>query len=242
MNYDVQKFADNLARFNRGYSLPEKFADFCQVSYLSLSLQAPRDEDHDDAKRKLLAETFDKYDDPAEQVMEFFGELLGQVIEALSQGQRDFLGEVAEEINILNPRLGQFFTPYSISQMTAHALIGASFYEKIDHTGYVSVLEPAIGSGSLALAIAELLDERDYSPSSCLWIEGVELNRTAFHMAYIQLALRGLSGRIVHGNSITQEVYSYDILPATVNFFDTHGEEAFTNMLRAKAFDILPQS
>ena len=43
-------------------------------------------------------------------------------------------------------------------------------------------------------------------------------------MCYVQLAARGLAGRVIRGNSLSMEVFSWAYLPATPLFLEMHGD------------------
>ena len=67
-----------------------------------------------------------------------YPELLAIAAQAIAQGGCDFFGEVATSMELLNAKLGQFFTPYDVSRMIAEmSLQDAGFPhrgERLHHT------------------------------------------------------------------------------------------------------------
>lgn len=93
---------------------------------------------------------------------------------------------------------GQFFTPYPVCEMMAR-MAGA------DQVGSgTTTHDPACGSGRTLLAAAKaagpLAAARLYT--------GMDVDGRCAKMAAINLALNGLCGWIVHGNSLSLELFS----------------------------------
>lgn len=135
-----------------------------------------------------------------------FSELLAMITLALNDEPRqDFLGTIYEEIGEPNKDLGQFFTPYVISRMTAESTLANSDLKKsIASKGYVTVLDPACGAGCLAIAFRNLMNDRGYGSNSML-ATVVDIDKNCINMAYIQLSLLGVAAEVILGNFVTQE-------------------------------------
>ena len=84
--------------------------------------------------------------------------------------------------------------------------------------------DPAAGAGCMILAAADSVDEQGFSSSDCMSVQAIELNRTTFLMLYIQLALRGIAAEVIHGNSLTMEIFETAYTPAAIYFLGKHGK------------------
>lgn len=156
-----------------------------------------------------------------DDIRENMPKLLSLTVLGLSNGNCDFLGEVAGELGVLDAKLGQFFTPYHISKMMAQInLVGAK--EHIEQKGYLTVQEPAVGAGGMLLAVADVVEDLGVKLETSLWIDAVELSVSTFHMAYVQLAARGIAGVVRRGNSLSHEMFESVFLPATPHFLTAH--------------------
>ena len=85
-----------------------------------------------------------------------YPELLAIAWGAIAQGGGDFLGSVASQMEVLNAKIGQFFTPYEVSRMRATMTLHDSG-PVIEANGFVTVSEPASGAGGMILAAADIL-------------------------------------------------------------------------------------
>jgi len=131
---------------------------------------------------------------------------------------------------LLNARLGQFFTPYEISRLNAE-LIMSDCGKIIEETGYITVSDPALGAGGMLIAAADLIEDRGFNPKINMWIHGVELSQQTFQMDYVQLSLRGLSGIVINGNSLTMEHFEQRYTPFVPSFYEAHGADALRRVV-----------
>ncbi len=99
---------------------------------------------------------------------------------------------------------GEFFTPSSIVKLIVEVLE--------PHHG--KVLDPACGSGGMFVQSAEFVERHSGSASSELSLYGQEASRRTVPLAKMNLAVHGLSGVILEGNSY------YDDLHDSVGRFD----------------------
>lgn len=60
----------------------------------------------------------------------------------------------------------------------------------------------------MVLGIVQCLKNRGYEQlGGKLYIEATDIDPLCVNMAFIQLSLLGLSVKVIHGNSLTQEVF-----------------------------------
>lgn len=107
-----------------------------------------------------------------------------------------FLGEFA---SAEGKRGGEFFTPRSIVKLLVEIL---EPYEN------ARVLDPACGSGGMFVSMGEYLHDHKMDPSK-LSISGQESNQTTLRLCKMNLAIRGLSGKIELGNTYYQDKFPH---------------------------------
>lgn len=118
------------------------------------------------------------------------------------EGFGDLMGEMYMDLEVGSKNLGQFFTPYSISKMCAQLTIDTDI---IESQHYITVSEPACGSGGMIIAIADVIHSSGYNPQQCLLANCVDIDQTAAMMCYIQLSLLGIPAKITIGNTLTMK-------------------------------------
>ncbi|WP_299846403.1 N-6 DNA methylase [uncultured Paracoccus sp.] len=211
----VTDFLRALDGFDRSKTRSETFRIFCEMAYCALAKRVspcPEQRDRLEADYMRCVGLFPKPDD-----VRRMPELLGIATLAIAGGGVDFIGEVAGAIGALDARLGQFFTPYEVSRLMAEMSLG-DVAAQIEAQGFITVQEPAAGAGGMVLAMADALEGQGFDPARHVWVEAVELSRSTFHMAYIQIASRGIAGRVIHGNSLTMECFDKAFTPAGLLF------------------------
>lgn len=160
-----------------------------------------------------------------ETVRNVFPELIGKMHSSYMNPENciDHFGHLAAEIGALSSDMGQYFTPMSVSLMMAHMTC-----DTIDTTKrFVTVAEPAAGSGAMVLAMQHALRQKAASTGRSapdMWIEATELNYLSFQMCYLALAWSGIAGRVTHGNTLTNEHFEIAILPNSMAFVLEHGD------------------
>ncbi len=114
--------------------------------------------------------------------------------------EKDILGRIYEYFlgkfaSAEGKRGGEFFTPRSIVNLLVEIL---EPYEN------ARVLDPAAGSGGMFVSMGEYLHNHKMDPSK-LSINGQESNQTTLRLCKMNLAIRGLSGKIELGSSYYQD-------------------------------------
>ena len=150
-----------------------------------------------------------------------YPELLAIAWQAIGAGC-EFLGSVATQMEALNARLGQFFTPWEVSLMLAKMTL-EDVADIIGRNGFVTIQEPASGAGGMVLAAAQALADQGFDPGLHMLVHATDLSPLCFHMTYLQLSLRGISAFVEHGNSLSLERFSAAWTPAALAFHRHHG-------------------
>ena len=217
----VTAFVRALDQFERSKTRTEIFRLFCEMAYCALAKRASPFPDQRDRLEAVYMQCVSSF--PNKDDVRRMPEMMALAIQAISGGGIDFFGQVAAEIGALDAGLGQFFTPYEISRLIAEMSLGDAAGQ-IEAQGFITVSEPAAGAGGMVLALADALEAQGFDPALHIWIEAVELSRSTFHMAYVQINARGIAGRVVNGNSISLETYDHAFTAAAAVFYGAHGD------------------
>lgn len=227
----VTEFLRALDGFDRSKTRIEIFRIFCEMAYCAIAKCASPWPDQRDRLETDYMRCVGLFRNPDD--VRRMPEMLGIAALAIAGGGIDFIGEVAGEIGALDAKLGQFFTPYEVSRLMAEISLGDAAAQ-IEAKGFITVSEPAAGAGGMVLAMADALERQGRDPARHVWVEAVELSRSTFHMAYIQIASRGIAGRIIHGNSLTMEIYDQAFTPAARLFLAANGYPFAQQMAEAR--------
>lgn len=107
-----------------------------------------------------------------------------------------FLGQFASSEG---KRGGEFFSPRSIVKLLV---------EILDPYENARVFDPACGSGGMFVSMAQYLHDHGKDASK-LSVSGQESNQTTLRLAKMNLAIRGLSGKIELGNTYYQDKFPH---------------------------------
>lgn len=118
--------------------------------------------------------------------------------------EKDILGRIYEYFlgqfaSAEGRRGGEYFSPRSIVKLLVEVL---EPYEN------ARVLDPACGSGGMFVSMGEYLHDHKMDPSK-LSINGQESNPTTLRLCKMNLAIRGLSGKIELGNTYYQDKFPH---------------------------------
>ena len=88
--------------------------------------------------------------------------------------EQDFLGGFYMAERLGNPRRGQYFTPYDVADMMSRITLGTAGAE-IKRKGYITVNDPACGSGVMLLAGANCLRRQKIGVESNVLFVGQDI-------------------------------------------------------------------
>ena len=135
-----------------------------------------------------------------------FPQMFALIVEELEQNpNQDLLGELYMLLNISNKNAGQFFTPYDVCKVMSGVTFNRKELGKTVHKkGYVSVYDCACGAGATLISASEQCKEmfKKYNYQNHVYFVGQDIDITCVYMCYIQLALHGLAGYVIHGNTL----------------------------------------
>lgn len=139
-----------------------------------------------------------------------FARMLAEVANELDEnGPSDVLGEVYMSLELGNKWKGQFFTPYPVSKFMAEITFPGTAAEEVEAKGFVTVSEPACGSGGMVIAAAHVLKEREVNYQTSMHATCTDVDLKCVHMAYVQLSLLGIPATVVHGDTLKLEAWSF---------------------------------
>lgn len=193
------------------YSTWEIYEDWLMMSAIAISNSVDWQQADEREKEYLrIAKKYDKNE--LDNMASALGMLITQLDEAYErEGLTDILGQVFHALELHNKYHGQFFTPFHICELMGQMTLGdniSNVDDAIKSQGYISCLEPCIGSGGLVIGLAEAMRKNKYNHQKQLVITGVDIDIKCVCMSYIQLSLLGIPAVIVHGNSLTVEQWS----------------------------------
>ena len=123
---------------------------------------------------------------------------------------RDLLGDLYMQLNMGSDALGQFFTPYSVSQFMAQCSMSIDeIRSKIEQDGYVKISEPAVGGGANIIAFCEYMLKNDINYQNRCVIVCQDLSRLTAMMCYVVLSLLGCSAVIKVGDTLCEPFPDY---------------------------------
>jgi type I restriction-modification system DNA methylase subunit len=191
----------------------EVFSDFVEMSAIAISNAV--DLGQREKREADYMRIVKKYEP---QEIEKFPEMLASLVTALDvheDGLSDVLGKTYHDLELHNKWVGQYFTPLEICRMIAKMTIGDNG-PTLPECGYLTVMEPAAGSGAMVLAFAAEMKAAGLNYQTQLHVTAVDVDLKCCAMTYIQLSLLHIPAVIVHGNSLSLEEWSRWYTPAHI--------------------------
>jgi type I restriction-modification system DNA methylase subunit len=180
------------ARYHHRY---EVFSDFVKLAACALENACLKSAD---IEAEYMA-TIQRYEKADQQRM---AQLLSWLVIGLDQGMGDFLGSLFMELELGSGNIGQFFTPFHLSELMA-GLVAGDRLAALENEPHITLSEPTCGAGGMVIAFAKVMLARGYNPQTQLRADCVDIDPVAARMCYIQLSLLGIPARVVIGNSLT---------------------------------------
>lgn len=131
-------------------------------------------------------------------------ELVKQTFAKNADDPIDVLGVVFHELNLHNAWHGQFFTPNDVARFMALLVNPTSS----DENGIASMNEPTCGAGTMVIAAAWAMKNNGEDYSKKLLVVAQDIDIRCVWMSYIQLSLYEIPAVIMHGNTLTNEVWA----------------------------------
>lgn len=180
---------DNINRMAGKYTPHQVFADWVEMSALSIAQSIEPDE----KRKESFSSIGRKYSEDDCLVL---GHMLGRLSFLLENSLDDYLGKIYMELSTGNSHTGQFFTPFHVCEMMAGIALA-------DYKGGIEYLnEPSSGGGANILAYAKVMKAKGYNYQQLLEVKAQDLDYKCVYMTYVQLSLAGVNAEVIQGNSL----------------------------------------
>jgi len=175
------------------------FADFCEMAACALSNKVDAAQ-YEKRETRYMQIKSNYTEEEARQFPLAFAHL----IEAHEADMSDVLGRVYHALELHNQWAGQYFTPDAICRMTAMMTVGNAddIKERIARRGFITAMEPAVGSGAMMLALARAMYEAGVNYQQHLHVTAQDIDAKCVHMAYIQFTLWHIPAIVVLGDTL----------------------------------------
>lgn len=178
------------------------FSDFLELSAISISNAV--DPVQRETREARYLDVVKRY---TPEELAAFPEMLSDLVEALEGGFDDVLGRLFHDLELHSKYKGQFFSPYPLCRMMAEVTLGDN--GAVRERGYVTIMEPACGSGAMLIAAADVLKAGGVNYQQQMHATAIDVDEKCVHMAYLQLSLLGVPAVVIHGNSLALEERSH---------------------------------
>lgn len=205
--YDIKYLLNTIITLSKKYDVWEVFNDFLIMSAYAISNSV----NYNDARENEYLNIINRYTKEEQQLIP---KMLASLVNSLNANDfNDVLGEIFEQLELQNKYKGQFFTPKSICDMlTPMTLNGVDLEKTLNTKGYISVAEPACGSGRILYSVLGYMRSHNVDYHRNVFIQATDISRTCAYMTYIQLSLYGANARVIYGdtlsNTIVEELYT----------------------------------
>jgi type I restriction-modification system DNA methylase subunit len=186
------------------YSAYQVFNDWIQIMAISISNSLFIIHDKVWREREdLYINTMKKYSEKDQKKLQ---EMFFMLIETLEEGIDDVLGDVYMKGEMGSSVLGQFFTPFHISYLTARA--GTDIGTVKESEEDIILNEPSCGGGGMIIATAKVLQEEGIDYQKRLRVIAQDLDWKGVYMSYVQLSLLGINAVCYQGDSLSDSIKS----------------------------------
>lgn len=208
-----QRFLDGLKILERTRNPYEVWSDTVSLFAIALSNTSivPLKRTSEEFKtiwenrEKEYLRIINKYDKKEQKL---FPQMLALLVEELEENpNQDLLGGIYMLAGISNNKAGQFFTPYSVCELMSGVTFDRKALGKEVHKkGYVSINDCACGAGATLVSAIQTCKDmfKKYNFQNHVYFVGQDIDITCVHMCYIQLALQGVAGYVIHGDTLTE--------------------------------------
>lgn len=142
-------------------------------------------------------QTIKKY---PKKTQEKFPELHAFLVMMMEEEVTDVLGRVYMGLNCSSQKLGQFFTPFHLSELAADIAFG-----KKELVEKVEVNEPSCGSGGMIIALAKRMEENGINFQKALKVTAQDLDRRSVYMTYVQMCVLGIDAVVICTDTLKTE-------------------------------------
>lgn len=190
--------------------ISQVFRDFCELAAIALRNAVDRDGWTEREKRYL--QVISPY---SHEEADRFAQIMAILAAELDRERSDVLGHLYMSLELGSDEMGQFFTPYHVSQLIA-GMASLDLAGQVRDKGFVTVSEPTCGSGGMIVAQAEQMRADGLNYQQQLHVTAQDIELTSVHMTYIALALLHIPAVVTHGDTLRMEVRDRWFTPAHI--------------------------
>ena len=215
------------------------FTTFLEL--MATSLAAEMDTINREERKKRYEELEEKLDTSQIYV---YGKMCMLMVRAAAENMdepKDVLGDIYHRLKLNNQWNGQYFTPDNVSRLMAGFL---NLPERIENGGlaedeYIRANEPACGSGTMVLGMVWDMQRKNLPYWDKVFFVAQDIDIRCVWMAYIQFCLYRIPAVVVHGNTLTMEIWSYWYTPCGIRLLSSKryrkdNEERAVEIVRGK--------
>ena len=172
------------------------FYDWCTCMAMAFQNSCDMFKDSEIYKQheELYQNTIKQY---SKEEQEKLYEMTGRLFLAFENEISDYLGGIYMEAGCGNKYVGQFFTPFHLSELTAK--LGVDGTDK-DYR----MNEPSCGGGAMILATAKVLSDYGINFQKRLKVVAQDLDWLGVYMTYIQCSILGIDAIVVQGDTLKE--------------------------------------
>lgn len=188
--------ADMIVEISGHRSPYQVFYDWCTCMAMAFQNSCDMFKDSEIYKHheELYQNTIKQY---SKEEQEKLYEMTGRLFLAFENEISDYLGEIYMEAGCGNKYVGQFFTPFHLSELTAK--LGVDGADKDYHMN-----EPSCGGGAMILATAKVLSDYGINFQKRLKVVAQDLDWLGVYMTYIQCSILGIDAIVVQGDTLKE--------------------------------------
>lgn len=189
-------------------SMWQVFQDVVEVIALSIQNSCEIFPERRETNEKKYLNTIKKYSGDEINVIV---EIYAQIVEMLEENPyQDLLGDLYMQLDMGSSTLGQFFTPYNISEaMASMSLEKNIVFECLEKKGYVIINEPCIGGGANVIGALSALNNLGVNWQEKCIVVGQDLSYVTATMAYVVLGALGCQAVIKVADTLSNPYLSF---------------------------------
>jgi hypothetical protein len=182
------------------YPLDRVYWDFVEMT--AIAFGQPFNGHHRAAKEERYLKLIGAYAKEGNKEQFAFPEMAAKLTLAMEQRTRDYLGELASELGLLN----QCVTPWEIACLMAQLTFGTRPPgPEIEKHGFLTAADLCCGSGVMPLAAATTLRDSGINFQTSVYFTLCDIDPRCVHMTFLQCALIGLPATVYLGDSLQSE-------------------------------------
>lgn len=204
------RMATEIRKLGEKYGDGQVFSDFLEMSAIAFSNQVDMAQ-YEERERQYLR-IVERY---SREEMNVFPKLLADLIMAINlcmESPEDILGPLFHELEPRDNAHRQLFSPPAICDLMGEIALHDSGLMQQEKE-YMTVCEPTVGSGAMILGMVKASRRNMGLSRPRLIFEGTDKDIKCVHMAYLQLSLYEIPAAVIHGDSLSNEKWSYWFTP-----------------------------